>query len=286
MPRAAVNGVELFYEIAPCGGAAGDEAPGDEWVVLLNGVAMSVAHWRPVLDRLPKRYRCLLHDFRGQSLSPDAPGKAGVRGLEDHVDDLVALMDAVGVAKAHIAGTSYGAEVALLFAIAHPERTASVVSIDGVSELDPLLRAAVEAWKAAALADPVVFYRATIPWNYSAGYLAANADALARREAAVAALPRSWFTSFAGLCDAFLRIDFTKDLARIGCPTLVVVAEHDILKGERFARIIADHVRGSVLRVIPGAGHAVVVERPAEVAAAVAEFLGGLPGRGPGAARA
>jgi 3-oxoadipate enol-lactonase len=274
MPRAAVNGVELAYEIAQGGSTAGIAAPGAEWIVLLNGVAMSIAHWKPVVERLPGRYRCLLHDFRGQLLSPDAPGKPGVHGLEDHVRDLRALMDAAGVARAHVVGTSYGAEVAMLFAIAYPERTASLVSIDGVSELDPLLRAAVEGWKAAALSDSVVFYRTTIPWNYSAGYIAANADALARREAGIAALPRSWFTSFAGLCDAFLRIDITKDLHRIACPTLVLVAGEDILKGERFARIIADNVRGAVLRVIPDAGHAVVVERPAETAAAIAEFLG------------
>jgi 3-oxoadipate enol-lactonase len=277
MPRAAVNGVELAYEVAQGGGAAVDAAPGAEWIVLLNGIAMSIPHWKPVVERLPPRYRCLLHDFRGQSLSPDRPGKPGVRRLEEHIGDLRALMDAAGVGRAHVVGTSYGAEVAMLFAIAHPERTASLVSIDGVSELDPLLRAAVEGWKAAALADPVVFYRTIIPWNYSAGYLAANADALARREAAVASLPRSWFTSFAGLCDAFLGIDFTKDLARIACPTLVLVAANDILKGERFARIIADNVRGARLKVIPEAGHAVVVERPAEVAAAIAEFLAGLP---------
>jgi 3-oxoadipate enol-lactonase len=276
MLRAAVNGVELGYLVA---------GSGAEWIVLLNGIAMSIAHWKPVVDRLQGRYRCLLHDFRGQSLSPDAPGKPGAQRLEVHVDDLVALMDEAGVAKAHMVGTSYGAEVALLFAVAHPERTASVVAIDGVSELDPLLKAAVEAWKAAALADPVVFYRTTIPWNYSAGYLAANADSLARREAAIAALPRSWFTSFVRLCDAFLRIDLTKDLVRIACPTLVLVAGSDILKGERFARIIADHVRGSVLRVIPEAGHAVVVERPAEVAAEIVAFLDGLPGQSPGAAR-
>ncbi len=184
-------------------------------------------------------------------------------------------MDTVGVERAHLVGTSYGAEVAMLFAVTHPRRTASLVSIDGVSELDPLLKAAVEGWKAAALADPVAFYRTTIPWNYSSAYLAANADALARRESAIAALPRGWFTSFAGLCDAFLRIDLTKDLGRITCPTLVMVAEHDILKGERFARIIADNVRGARLTVIAGAGHAVVVERPGEVAAAIAEFLDG-----------
>jgi 3-oxoadipate enol-lactonase len=275
VPRIAVNGVELSYEIARGGGgAAGAADGGAEWVVLLNGVAMSVAHWKPVVDLLPARYRVLLHDFRGQLLSPDMPGKPGVQRLEDHVADLAALMDAAGVQRAHLVGTSYGAEVAMLFAVTHPRRTASLVSIDVVSELDPLLRAAVEGWRAAALADPVAFYRTTLPWNYSAGYLGANAAALAKREAAIAALPKGWFTSFAGLCDAFLRIDFTKDLARVGCPTLVLVAGNDILKGERFARIIADHIRGARLSVIPGAGHAVVVERPAEVAAALAGFLG------------
>jgi 3-oxoadipate enol-lactonase len=267
VPRASANGVELSYEI-PGSGA--------EWIVLLNGVAMSIAHWKPLVERLPARYRFLLHDFRGQLLSPDVPGKPGVQRLEDHVEDLRALMDAVGVERAHMVGTSYGAEVAMLFAITHPRRTASLVSIDGVSELDPLLRATVEGWKAAALADPVVFYRVTIPWNYSSGYIEANAEALAKREAAVAALPRGWFTSFAGLCDAFLRIDLTKDLHRVSCPTLVLVAGNDILKGERFARIIADNVRGSQMRVIPDAGHAVVVERPAETAAALSGFLDGL----------
>jgi 3-oxoadipate enol-lactonase len=272
-----VNGVEIAYEVARGGGVAAGAADGGEWVVLLNGVAMSVAHWKPVVDLLPARYRVLLHDFRGQLLSPDAPGKPGVQRLEDHVADLAALMDALEVPRAHVVGTSYGAEVAMLFAVTHPRRTASLVSIDGVSELDPLLRAAVEGWKAAALADPVAFYRTTIPWNYSSAYLAANAGALARRESAIAALPRGWFTSFAGLCDAFLRIDLTKDLARVGCPTLVLVAENDILKGGRFARIIADRINGARLSVIPGAGHAVVVERPAEVAAAIAGFLGSLP---------
>jgi 3-oxoadipate enol-lactonase len=267
MPGVAVNGVELSYLL---------DGSGDEAIVFLNGIAMSVSHWKPVVERFHGRYRCLLHDFRGQTLSPDAPGKPAVRGLEDHVDDLCALMDAVGVARAHVVGTSYGAEVGMLFAILHPERTAGLVVIDGVSELDPLLRATVEGWKAAALADPVVFYRVTIPWNYSSGYIEANAEALAKREAAVAALPRGWFTSFAGLCDTFLRIDLTKDLHRVSCPTLVLVAGNDILKGERFARIIADNVRGSQMRVIPDAGHAVVVERPAETAAALSGFLDGL----------
>jgi pimeloyl-ACP methyl ester carboxylesterase len=150
--------------------------------------------------------------------------------------------------------------------------------IDGVSELDPVLRAAAQSWKAAALCDPVVFYRTIIPWNYSSAFIAENAGMLARREAAVASLPRGYFEDFAALCDSFLAIDITPRLADITCPTLVLVAEKDILKHERFARIIAEGIRGAGLAVIPGAGHAVVIEKPDAVREEVERFVDGLRG--------
>ena len=163
-----------------------------------------------------------------------------------------------------------------MFAYTHPDLTASVVCIDGVSELDPLLRAAAEAWKAAALVDPVVFYKTIVPWNYSSAYIGANSGTLARREAGVAGFPRGYFLDFAALCDAFLALDMTPEIARISCPTLVLVGELDILKHAGFARIIATAVSGALLRVIPAAGHAVVIEQPEEVLAVVQGFLAGL----------
>jgi len=166
----------------------------------------------------------------------------------------------------------------MLFASTFPDVTVSLTVIDGVSELDALLRAAAESWKAAALCDPVVFYRTIVPWNYSAAYIGENAEALSRREAAVAALPRVYFEDFAALCDAFLALDITPRLGGISCPTLVLVAAKDILKHAGFARIIAGGVRGSRLGVIPDAGHAVVIERPDAVRAEIEGFLAGLAG--------
>ncbi len=264
MPVAAVNGVQVHYELT---------GSGDEMTVFLNGIAMSIPHWKPVVEALAGRFRCLCHDFRGQLLSPqsDKPG-APIR-LEDHVEDLRALLDHLGVRRAHLVGTSYGAEVALLFAAACPRYAASLVVIDGVSELDPLLRTTGEAWRAAALCDPVVFYRSIIPWNYSSAWLAQNLDRLRSREAAIAALPRGYFEDFAALCDAFLELDLTPKLPGIRCPTLVLVGEKDILKHEGFARIIRDGVPGARMEVIPGAGHAVVIEQPLEVLRRVEGFL-------------
>lgn len=266
MPSIACDHANLQYELSGTGSGT---------VAFLNGIAMSISHWKPIAEPLSQSHQCLCHDFRGQLLSPQSPSGRAIH-LSDHVDDMKRLFAALGIERAHLVGTSYGAEVALAFAIACPSMTSSLGLIDGVSELDPLLRATAEAWKAAALADPVAFYRTIIPWNYSSSYIGANAAALAKREAAVAGLPRGYFEDFAALCDAFLEIDLTAQLSSISCPTLVLVGEKDILKHEGFARIIARSIAGARLRVIPGAGHAVVIEQPETILAEIRGFLGGI----------
>jgi 3-oxoadipate enol-lactonase len=264
MPDYIANGCRLRYEIF------GSEGP---TVVLLNGIAMSIGHWKPVMEMLGSRYRFLCHDMRGQTLS-EKP-KEGY-SLEGHADDLAALMDGLSITKAHIVGTSYGAEVALAFAVAYPGKCETLTVIDGVSELDPLLRATAESWMAAALCDPRVFYRTILPWNYSSEYIAANRAILEAREESVAGLPREWFEGFAGLCRAFLEIDLTKKLNRITCRTLVLVGGRDILKHEGFASIIASNIKNSRMKVLAGAGHAVVIEQPAVVAREVDAFISGV----------
>jgi 3-oxoadipate enol-lactonase len=267
MARVTMDGVGIEYL------SVGE---GAETVFLLNGIAMSISHWKPVTERLVAAgYSVVAHDFRGQLLS-DRPASPYSLGM--HAKDLATLMEKLGIDRAHIVGTSYGAEVALTFAIEHPALCASVVSIDGVSEYDAVLGAAVESWKAAALSDPRVFYKAIQPWNYSAEYLTANRDALARREDAIASLPRDWFEAFARLCDSFLEIDLTKDLGRIACPSLVLVATRDILKHHGYSRIIACRIPGARYEEIPDAGHAVVIEKPEAVCGSLLGFLGSVNG--------
>jgi 3-oxoadipate enol-lactonase len=269
MAEFASEGARLRYEVF---------GEGLKPVVLLNGIAMSISHWKPVVDALAEREggcRILCHDFRGQTLSDKPPGPYS---FALHARDLAALMQsgdlgAEGFGPAHIVGTSYGAEVAIAFAAANPELCLSLTLIDGVSELDPLLEAAAESWLAAAKTDPVVFYRTLIPWNYSPAYIAANKEALRSREEAIAKLPRPWFEGFARLCEAFLRINLTPSLGDISCPTRIIVGELDILKGLRFATILQKGIAGSELRIIPGAGHAVAVEMPAKIAEEIWEFI-------------
>nr|HPG87729.1 hypothetical protein [Spirochaetales bacterium] len=86
MARVIVDGIGLEYSIlAAASGAADGERSEPPTVALLNGIGMSIAHWRPVAERLAAAgYRVLLHDFRGQLLS-ERP--TGPYSFEAHAHD-------------------------------------------------------------------------------------------------------------------------------------------------------------------------------------------------------
>ncbi|RPI30398.1 MAG: alpha/beta fold hydrolase, partial [Chloroflexota bacterium] len=109
MPTIQVNGVNLYYEWH---GPAGAPV-----VLLVNGVLMSTASWSFQTPVLSRRYRLLLHDCRGQGQSEHP---AGPYSMYQHAADLVGLMEALQIEQAHVAGISYGGEIALLTAIHWP----------------------------------------------------------------------------------------------------------------------------------------------------------------------
>jgi len=144
---ADLNGTTIAYEVT------GDGLP----LLLLNGVMMTMQSWALQVPRLSARFCCVLHDFRGQLRS----GKPGRYTLQQHVDDLRALLDLLGIERADVAGTSYGGENGMLFALAHPERVRRLVAIACVSEADDALRATVGRWIDVARHDPDRLYEAT-----------------------------------------------------------------------------------------------------------------------------
>ena len=123
MPRIEANGIQIYYEL---------HGPEDaEVVVLSNGVLMSTASWAFQTPVLAKHYRVLLYDCRGMWQSQHPPGPYS---MELHADDLAALLDAMGIERAHIAGISYGGELSLAFALKYPGRTRSLIVSSAVSQ--------------------------------------------------------------------------------------------------------------------------------------------------------
>ena len=141
-------------EALPCAGKAGATAfsvdgAGEEAVVLIHGVGMARRVWAPQIEALARRHTVLSYDMLGHGDS-DLP--AADVTLAWYADQLRELLDALGLARAHVVGHSMGALVALEFALNHPERTRRVVAMNAVFQRSPEQRAAVMA-RAQALHD-------------------------------------------------------------------------------------------------------------------------------------
>jgi 3-oxoadipate enol-lactonase len=261
MPFLACNGACLYYELHGPEGAP--------VLVLNNGILMTAGtSWSAQAAAFAGKYRVLQYDFRGQGQS-DHPAEP--YSMTQHADDLEALLAALGIERAHVLGISYGGEVAQAFALQHQERVASLILADTVSEVGAELRLIVEGWKAAALTNnPDLFFLVTVAWNFSPEYIAARAAVL---QAARAGYRDLDLPAVARLCDAFLSVDFRSRLHTIRVPTCVIVGQRDHLQGSGYAETIHREIRGSRLRILRGAGHAVCTESPGAFNAVVLEFL-------------
>ena len=260
MPRVEVNGIEIYYELHGPEGA--------DVLVLSNGVLMSTASWAFQAPTLAQHYRLLLYDCRGMWQSEHPPGPYT---MELHAGDLAGLLDKLGIEQAHIGGTSYGAEVSMVFALKYPERTRSLLVTSAVSQIDPQLQGLIGTWIAATRAgDPELLFQVVYPLTFSEDWIAANQETLDLARKRYESLD---FDAFLELLLCFADLDITADLHRIAAPTLVVAGELDLLKPRKYSEIIAREVPGAEFALIPQAGHAAMWERAGVFNSLILGFL-------------
>jgi 3-oxoadipate enol-lactonase len=261
MPSIEINGVRLYYELH-----GAETAP---VLVLNNGLIMNAAtSWVFQTAALSREYRLLQYDCRGQGQSdhPDGP-----YSMEIHADDLSALLEALDIEKAHIAGISYGGEVAQAFVLKYPQKTRSLILIDTVSEVDAMLRLVIQSWvDCLETENALAFFNTTVPWNFSPTWIEANAAVLEDAKERYKMLD---FPAVVRLCEAFFEVNFTARLGEIGVPTCIMVGELDLIKGPRYAEIIHRAIPHAEHHLIHGAGHASCWEKPDEFNAIILDFL-------------
>lgn len=249
MPRIAVNDINLYYEL---------HGPEDaDVIVLSNGIMMSTASWFFQTKALSQYFRVLLYDCRGmwQSDHPD-----GTYSMVLHADDLAGLLDALGIEKAHIAGISYGSEISLVFALKYPQRTQSLIVIDGVSEVPLMLKLQSYPWKIAGERnDAELLFHTSVFLNFGEEYLVRNEALL---PLSLENFRKLNLSSFSKLMDAFTTYHVTDQLGQISSPTLIVVGEEDAIKGPKMAKIMVDRIPQAEYVVVPGAGHALCLDKP------------------------
>ena len=260
MPQLPLDGAFIAYETEGRG----------EPVVFLNGIMMSMASWAFQRQHFTSRFQCIFHDFRDQLLSSRQPGQYA---MDIHVDDLLGLLDHLGIEQCHIVGTSYGGDVGMVFALAHPQRVKTLSVIASVPYSDSLLRLQVHLWRRAALFSADWLYELVAAFSFSGRYLGANPDLVRSGIERVGGFPPDYFKGFARLCDAFLQLDIREQLPHIQAPTLIVSPGADILKAPWYSRYMAGRIPGAILWELPGAGHAAILEQPEAVNKRLETFL-------------
>jgi pimeloyl-ACP methyl ester carboxylesterase len=267
---AKIGGVRLrWFE-------GGDGAP----LALLHGLGGAASNWTLVAPALAERFRVLVPDLPGHGGSGGPPRGSDLGWQADALAELLRSRDAAGAA---VVGHSMGGVVGLRLAVRRPEAVSALALVE-TAGIASLTRSAAAFFGLSALFKPArraarfreriakheVLRRAVF------GYWGAY-DAGAMPPAAV----HGWLESAAAHVDtrtaarALLSDDPRYDLDRVTCPTLVVWGAHDRLisveDGFEFARRLR-----APIRVVPGAGHLLIGERPEECAAILAEWLDGV----------
>ena len=261
MPRIRSNGVTLRVE------EAGQGPP----LLLIMGLGASLDTWIAQRDAFAAHHRIVLFDNRGAGESECPPPPWTV---PDMAADAVGVLDALGIARAHVLGVSMGGMIAQEMAIRWPERVDRLVVAMSFARPDPLRRAFLlfRRWARLQGADLVQEGVANLPWLVSPRVLN-DPEQLEQILAIVGAM--SWMDpeAYSHQVDAILEHDTFSRLHQVRAPTLVMAAAEDVLTPVMLSQEIAAAIPGARLTVLPRGNHAVQIEDPETFNAAVLAFL-------------
>jgi 3-oxoadipate enol-lactonase len=246
------------------------EAGRGEPLVLIHGLADDHRAWRRTLPDLMLRHRVLLFDLRGHGQTSLGDPDGSLRQLGE---DVVGLLDALEVERARVAGFSLGGTVAMRVAIDHPDRVDKLVLVATSSRVG---RSAA-GWyreRLAMVKNEDSWLRETLDRDTAEVYAQAPNELeeglLIRRQSTED--PRGYGNACAAMA-ALFEAPLDPELGSVKAPTLIVASDLDQHCPPKAAEIIHAGIPGSRVEIVKGAGHAIPVERPGELAASINKFL-------------
>ena len=242
-----------------------------EPVVLIHGLGLDAAMWDPQWPVLQRAFRAIRYDVRGfgDSTLPQGP--------YSHSADLLELLDYLDARPAHVVGLSMGGQLALRFALEHPDAVRSLALIDAAL---PGYRWS-EAWRGRMseiknAAKNGEIQAAKQLWLTHALFAPLQRDPqLATALAAMVERYSAWHWHSA---DPVRKPAAPAALAAVSPRTLVIVGELDLPDFQSIAAQLAAEIPRATLHTVAGAGHMANMEAPAIVNALLLEHLRGCAG--------
>lgn len=258
MAFARVNGVVIHHELR-----GRKDGP---TVVFANSLGTDFRIWDRVASLLVADFRVVLYDKRGHGLSDATPAPYA---MTDHVHDLAALLEHLGIGRTAVVGLSVGGMIAQGIAAMRPDLVTALVLCDTAHKIgtDELWNARIDAVTKngiASLADGIMER-----WFTPSYRRADNADYAGY----VNMLVRQPAEGYAGTCAALRDADLTESTRALKLPTLLLVGDQDGSTPPELVRSTAELISGSRFEVVKDAGHLPCIEQPAATARLIRDFL-------------
>jgi pimeloyl-ACP methyl ester carboxylesterase len=255
-----------------------DSSPGgneSRTVVLLHAFPIGANLWEPQMRAVPQGWRLITPDLRGFGGSTELDSSSAL-SMSDYADDVVDLLQELGISRAVIGGCSMGGYATLALYQAHPEMFEGVIIANSRAGADSS-EARANRRNMLALVDregpsgvatemmPRLLGKTTRESNSS---IEPFVRRLIKQQSPVA---------IRGAIHRMMhRVDSTPLLARVSVPALVITGEEDEMIPVDESRRMAGAVKGATLVLIPGAGHLSNLEQPEAFNDAVNKFLAAL----------
>jgi pimeloyl-ACP methyl ester carboxylesterase len=253
MPTFRTRGFGIHYEVH----GDGPRLP----LLLVMGMGGTCQGWLSVTvpDVIKTGRPCVIFDNRGagQSEDPGGPFTTSEMSADAH-----ALLDHLGIARAHVLGGFLGGMIAQELALAHPQRVASLILAGTYARADAKRRLVLDLWKT------MVELKVPAELRIKQRLIWTLGDATMEQEDLIEAMWRFYLRDdapmedrvFVRQAEACIAHDALERIDKIAAATLVVCGEGDILTPPVLARELVSRIKDSRLVLLPNAGHLVAAE--------------------------
>ena len=241
-------------------------------MLLIHGVGARLDNWDGAAAVLARNFKVVRYDLRGHGKSSKVPGPYS---LEMFADDAAALLDHLGIARAHVAGHSLGGMIAITLSRRHPQRVDRLAVLSAAAGRTEEERRKVME-RIALIASGIAgdHFRNSLSRWFTDEFSAANPELM---EQYAARNKENDPVCYAAAYTVLATGEVGPDLPRVKAPTLVVTGEHDLGSNPRMSRFIHAGIAGSELRILPRLRHSILIEAPRTVAGLLEPFFQGRP---------
>lgn len=260
MPTVAIAGGEIYYE----------EVGSGEPLIFVSGLNGVARYWQPQVAFFSTRFRVITYDHRGTGSSDKLQREFSI---DQMTSELVELMDALGVERAHVVGLSTGGAIAQTLGIVHRTRVNRLVMCSTWTHCDPWFRRLFEARRAMFQQCGPELHAMFHPlWLLPPDYVNAHDAEIDEERRRAVALASPVEVSI-GRIDALLRFDRRAGLVDIKVRTLILAAQDDYITPCYHARELAKAISGAQLELLDGGGHSISKTRAQFFNQCVMDFL-------------